>query len=406
MRIMSKKKFGLLLGFMLFSILTLITVVVIEVNHYLVIKDIESNPNDKSQIINDTPEKQESDVLPNEEEDLTEASNKEEDIDIKDEIPKEEPSKSDISLLFAGDVLLSNHHLCLFDKKNSNIHGILSKELVDIMNSVDVMMINQEFPFSNRGTKMEDKQYTFRVDPNRVNILLKMGVDIVTLANNHTLDFGTDALLDTIDTLDNTKLKHVGAGRDLEDAKLTNSFEINNKKIAFLGASRVIPVYEWNAMKEKPGLFTTYDPTLLIEEIKAAKNDNDIVVVYVHWGIERAEYPEDYQRNLGKQYIDAGADIVIGSHPHVLQGIEYYKGKPIVYSLGNFIFGTSNFSTMLFRVDINPENAITISLIPCQSNNGYTIQKDKKQWIEFYQYMEQISFNVIIDEDGVIKSKE
>lgn len=403
---MSKKKFGLLLGFMLFSILALITLVTIEVNNYFVIKSIESNPNDKTEIINnDNPEKQISDGLQGEQEELSEVSDI---VDIEDseEVPKEEPPKSDISLLFAGDVLLSNHHLNLYDKKNAKIHGILSKDLVDIMNSVDVMMINQEFPFSTRGTKMEDKQYTFRVNPNRVNIFPEMGIDIVTLANNHTLDFGTDALLDTIDTLDNAKIKHVGAGKNLEEAKLTKSFEINDKKIAFLGASRVIPVYEWNAMKEQPGLFTTYDPTLLLEEIKIAKNNNDIVVVYVHWGIERAQYPKDYQRNLGKQYIDAGADIIIGSHPHVLQGIEYYKGKPIVYSLGNFIFGSSNFSTMLLKAEINTDNEITLSLIPCQSMNGYTIRKDKKQWKEFNKYMEQISFNAIIDEDGFVKSKE
>lgn len=406
MRVMSKNKFRLLLGFMIFSILALITLVTIEVNNHFVIKSIESNPNDKTEMnFNDIPGKQVSDELQGVKEDLSEVSENE-DMENAVEIPIEEPPKSDISLLFAGDVLLSSHHLNLYDKKNAKIHGILSKELVEIMNSVDVMMINQEFPFSTRGTKMDDKQYTFRVDPNRVNVFPEMGVDIVSLANNHTLDFGTDALLDTIDTLDNAKIKHVGAGRNLEAAKLTKSFEIYDKKIAFLGASRVIPVYEWNAMKEQPGLFTTYDPTLLLEEIKIAKNNNDIVVVYVHWGIERAKHPKDYQRNLGKQYIDAGADIIIGSHPHVLQGIEYYKGKPIVYSLGNFIFGSRNFSTMLLKVKINMDNEITLSLIPCQSTNGYTIQKDKKQWKEFNKYMEQISFNTIIDEDGFVKSKE
>ena len=85
-------------------------------------------------------------------------------------------------------------------------------------------------------------------------------------------------------------------------------------------------------------MLTTYDPKILVDEIKKLREQCDYLVVYVHWGIERSERPEDYQRSLGKQYIDAGADVVIGSHPHVLQGVEYYKGKPIVYSLGNFIF--------------------------------------------------------------------
>ena len=89
-----------------------------------------------------------------------------------------------------------------------------------------------------------------------------------------------------------------------------------------------------------PGYSTTYDPSILLNEIKAAQGQCDYLVVYVHGGIERNTQPEEYQRTLARQYIDAGADLVVGSHPHVLQGIEYYKGKPILYSLGNFVFGS------------------------------------------------------------------
>ncbi|ROR29353.1 poly-gamma-glutamate synthesis protein (capsule biosynthesis protein) [Mobilisporobacter senegalensis] len=393
---MSKKKFALLLGFMIFSLLTLSIVIGMEVINYF-------NTKDNIQI-SDTPEK--NNVVPIEENIPEIIEGEESDENISEEENSVEEPDSPISLAFAGDVLLSNHQLNQYDKGNNKIHGILSKDLADIMLTADIMMVNQEFPFSSRGTQAEDKQYTFRVDPERVNILSEMGIDIVTLANNHTLDYGIDALLDSIDTLDRENIKHVGAGRNLEEAKLLESFELQNKKIAFLGASRVIPVYEWNAMENKPGLFTTYDPALLLDEIKAAKQNHDIVVVYVHWGIERAEYPKDYQRNMGKLYIEAGADVVIGAHPHVLQGIEYYRGKPIVYSLGNFVFGTSTFQTMVLKTEINTENEIVISIIPCQSNNGYTTLKDKKQWKEFYKYMEQISFNVTIDENGVVHSKE
>ena len=97
-------------------------------------------------------------------------------------------------------------------------------------------------------------------------------------------------------------------------------------------------------------MLATYDPTLLLEEIRKQKQENDYVFVMVHWGIERDERPQEYQRTLGKQYIDAGADLVIGSHPHVLQGVEYYKEKAIVYSLGNFIFGSSIPRTALLEV--------------------------------------------------------
>lgn len=393
---MSKKKFGLLLGFMVFSFLSLIIVVGFEVNNYF-------NPRENKSIGN--VEDMENDTDPIDPDSLASAREEEENLGI-DEDTTEELTQSELSLLFAGDVLLSDYLLNLYDKDDSKLSGIISKELLDIMTSSDVLMVNQEFPFSSRGARADDKQFTFRVHPNRVDILSEMGIDIVTLANNHTLDYGQDALLDTIDTLDHVSIRHVGAGRNLKEAKELVSTRYLDKNIAFLGASRVIPVYEWNAFTDTPGLFTTYDPALLLEEIKKAKLTHDIVVVYVHWGEERSEFPKDYQRKMGKQYIDAGADLVIGAHPHVLQGIEYYKGKPIIYSLGNFIFGSGSFQTMLLKAQIAQDGYVSISLIPCQTEAGFTSLKDKKQWKEFYKYMEQISPNITIDEYGAVSEKE
>ena len=124
-------------------------------------------------------------------------------------------------------------------------------------------------------------------------------------------------------------------------------------------------------------------------------------------GIERDEKPQEYQRTLGKQLIDAGADLVIGSHPHVLQGIEYYQGKPIVYSLGNFIFGSSIPKTALLRADVDLEqNQVNLSLVPGTSGAGYTKELTDPQKIsEFYQYMQGISFGVTIDENGVVQEE-
>ena len=109
----------------------------------------------------------------------------------------------------------------------------------------------------------------------------------------------------------------------------------------------MIPEASWNASRYNSGVFTTYDASQLVEEIKKAKESCDFVAVLVHWGIERNTLPEDYQKTLARQYIDAGADAVIGSHPHVLQGIEYYQGKPIFYSLGNFIFGNGSYESIV-----------------------------------------------------------
>ena len=147
-------------------------------------------------------------------------------------------------------------------------------------------------------------------------------------------------------------------------------------------------------------MLTTYDPSLLLEQIDHLKETCDYVVVYVHWGLEKKDRPEEYQHSLGRQYIDAGADLVIGSHPHVLQGIEYYKGKPIVYSLGNFIFGSSIPKTALLAAEWDGETT-RLSLIPGTSSAGYTrMLTDEKGKAEFYDYMTGLSFGAAVDENG------
>ena len=249
-----------------------------------------------------------------------------------------EPGENDsneCSLLFAGDIYFSNHVLNAYDRVGG-IGGVLGESLRETIAESDIFMANLEFPFSDRGTQAADKQFTFRVSPSRVSILQEIGPDIVTVANNHALDYGTDALLDTCDTLDSAGILHVGAGKNLEEAKQPQIIEKNGKKIGFLGASRVFPTGGWAAGSSHPGMFSAYDTASVVQEIQKVKKECDYLVVYVHWGIERNTQPEAYQREMGHQYIDAGADLVVGSHPHVLQGIELYHGKWILYSLGNF----------------------------------------------------------------------
>ena len=306
-----------------------------------------------------------------------------------------------IELVFAGDVLLSDHVLAAYER-GGGISGVVGPGFLEEIRQADIFMVNQEFPFSVRGEQAPDKQYTFRLPPEKVSLFQEMGIDIVTLANNHALDFGRDALLDTCKTLDDAGILRVGAGT-MEEAERWQAIEAGGKKIGFLGATRVIPVSDWAVTAYNPGMLATYDPTRLLEKIKEAKLVNDYVVVYVHWGVEREEFPKDYQRTLGRQYIDAGADLVVGSHPHVLQGIEYYQGKPIVYSLGNFVFGSSIPKTMLLKVRLEGEQA-ELSVIPGTSSAGYTrelTEEGKKQ--EFYQYLEGIS-DIAIDEQGTICS--
>lgn len=311
----------------------------------------------------------------------------------------------EITLLFGGDVYLSDHVLGAWEAAGG-IQGVLDEGYRQVIGQADYFMVNQEFPFSSRGVQAPDKQFTFRLPPERVEIFGQMGIDGVTLANNHALDFGQEALLDSCAVLDEAGIGHTGAGENLEEAGREISLELSGRKIAMIGATRVIPVSTWAAGNHHAGMLATYDPAVLLERIRQLKQDHDYVMVYVHWGIERDQMPQEYQRTLGRQFLDAGADLVVGAHPHVLQGIEYLDGKPVVYSLGNFVFGSSIPRTMLLEVTIpaeGREDELKLRVIPGTSSAGYTrMHQEPGALEEFYRYLEGISFGTVYGNDGTV----
>ncbi len=316
-------------------------------------------------------------------------------------LPSQKEEEEEIQLLFGGDVYFSDTFLGAYDTEG--INGILDTNVLELMIESDITMVNQEFAFSDRGTPMEDKQYTFRILPSRVKIFQEMGIDIVSLANNHALDFGTVALEDSFQTLDQAGILYAGAGKNLSRAKEMQTITVNEKVIGFLAASRVIPVVEWNAGSNSTGMFTTYSPELLCQTIEENREKCDYLVVFVHWGVERNDYPEEYQIRMAKQYIDAGADAVIGCHPHVMQGMEYYKGKLIAYSLGNYIFNLQSASTALLQLVITESGEVTAKLIPIKTNTlPFQLHKEEERK-EFFRYIESISFQISIDEEGKIR---
>ena len=307
-----------------------------------------------------------------------------------------------VRLLFAGDVYLSDHVLEAYDAAGG-IDGVLSQGYQAEIQAADFFVTNEEFPFSTRGTPAPDKQFTFRVHPEKVKLMQEMGIDLVTLANNHALDYGRDAMLDTIDTLDHAGIRHVGAGKNLAEARKPDVVELNGRTFAFIGATRVYPEADWAAGTDSAGMFSAYDGgAQLAEEVKAAKQQADYVIAYVHWGIEREETPNEVQKSIAHRLVDAGADLVVGAHPHVLQGLEYYQGVPIAYSLGNFVFGSSIPSTALLQADVDDEG-LRLRLIPGTSAAGYTRKLDDMEKIAaFYEKMSGLSSGVKIDADGYL----
>ena len=314
---------------------------------------------------------------------------------------KEEDGRGETTtIIFAGDVMLASGMEQFYDTEG--VAGLLSEELLEEMRNADICMVNNEFQFSTRGTPMEDKQFTFRTDPEHVQMLLDMGVDIVSLANNHTIDFGTEALQDTFTTLDDAGILYAGAGNSKERAEELQIIEVNGLKFGFLAATRVIPVSQWNVEYRQPGLFATYDDTRLVECIEEARAECDFLTVYVHWGVEREAYPQDYQTAIAKNCFEAGADLVIGAHPHVLQGIEFIDGKPVFYSLGNYIFAQTIARTALVKVEVQANGEATYSLIPAYAEDGQTKLFEGETGVELYDYMNEISPRAFIDEMGNI----
>jgi poly-gamma-glutamate capsule biosynthesis protein CapA/YwtB (metallophosphatase superfamily) len=319
-------------------------------------------------------------------------------------IPTEAPKEA-IVLGFAGDVCLdeASGPVTKYMKEGHRILSLFSEDLLEEMKHADLMMINNEFAYSTRGKKEENKSFTFRAHPDRVKILEDMGVDIVSLANNHALDYGQDALIDTFRTLDIAGIDYVGAGETMSRAKAPIYKTVANKTIAYVAASRVIFDMSWYATDITPGMVGTYDPAIIVESIKEAKENSDFVVMFVHWGIERNSHPEKYQRKLAQAYIDAGADVVVGCHPHVMQGFEYYQGKLIAYSLGNYLFNNATKKSGMLKLYLSEDNSLKAQILPVMNKATKTyLLTDQRERSDYFNYMEGLSFGTLIDEEGYI----
>jgi poly-gamma-glutamate capsule biosynthesis protein CapA/YwtB (metallophosphatase superfamily) len=305
-----------------------------------------------------------------------------------------------IVLSFVGDMLLSEGV-----GSAARIHGVeyLLEGVSGYFQYDDLTIGNLECAVAHSG-QPAPKEFTFRADPRWLPGVRSSGVDALSLANNHTLDYGREALLETIQNLRQNGIVFFGAGLNAESAYAPVYVERRGRSIALIGASRVLPYTSWYALNSRPGIASAYDPALLLEEIRAAAAVADIVAVYLHWGVELARWPEPYQRSLGAMCIDAGADIVVGSHPHVLQGVEFHNGRPIVYSLGNFLFNDNSWRpTMIFQAAFLGDSLASMRIIPCHTvNYGPVPTSDDCARQAVLDMVENLSHGVSINPDGTL----
>jgi len=274
------------------------------------------------------------------------------------------PSKTEESkttkMIFGGDVMLG-YFMDDFLSKG----GDPFSNLEPIIKNADVAFCNLEAPFTSRGKKLE-KKFNFRVPSERVKYLKEAGFDIVSLANNHICDYGSNGLEDTLYELDKTSISYCGAGMSVKEARKMSIIEKNGIKFAFLAYTTTQPS-EMYAGEKKPGVAYA-NAEWIKEDVSKAKNLSDIVLVSLHSGIEKSHYPTEKQKELSRLAIDSGADIVIGHHPHVIQGIEVYNKRVIAYSLGNLVFGGSKSGkvkeSILLEINFNESGIKDYEIIP------------------------------------------
>lgn len=244
------------------------------------------------------------------------------------------------------------------------------ERVAPLLQSADIAFANFESTASIRGSPAP-KQFTFRSVPESLGPMGLAGIDVASVANNHSLDYGPEALLDTVSSLRRFGMQPVGAGANDAEAWRPAVVEVQGVRFAFLAASRVLPP-GWAATPDSPGVASAYQQQRLLNEVSAARASGAVVVVSVHWGVERSTTPEPYQVNLGHALVDAGASVVLGHHPHVLQPVVRYRGAVIAYSLGNFVFTAPSLeqSSMILRIGRRPGGDLVIARQPVRIVGG------------------------------------
>lgn len=281
------------------------------------------------------------------------------------------PQAEEIVINAVGDIMLAGRWARAIKKKGYNFpfDGTISE-----LRKGDINLANLESPIASSGSEFTTKKYRFRAEPVLAPALRKAGFQLVTLANNHSMDFGGQALTETMQNLASAGIAWIGAGENLTEARKMALYTIKGKKVAFLGYSLIRPS-EFFAGQQRPGTAPGYEK-LVVADVASARSQADYVIVSFHWGKEGSNTVQAYQRTVAHKAIEAGADVIIGHHPHVLQGVERYKSGIIFYSLGNFTFAsmsaTAGTSAIIrLRLDGNRREAEILPLDVRNSRVGF-----------------------------------
>lgn len=297
---------------------------------------------------------------------------KDKDIDIDKDKDIDKDLNQNIVISLMGDVLLDASVGKLID-----INGVDYpwEKVLPILKKSNLSFMNLETSVGVGGKPIEGKSYTFQSKPETLNGVVNAGISGVSIANNHILDYGLEGFIETLENLEKMNILYVGGGRNIKDAQRAVILEKGDMKIGFLAFSRVIPDTNWYVTNRRAGILSGYDcyKDKVLKLVEETKKNVDFLIVSVHWGKELKDYPEKKDMRFAKKLVDGGADCIMGHHPHVLQGVEFYKNKPIIYSLGNFVFnarGKKSNQTMVFHIDINKMGILNTYVTPILIKNG------------------------------------
>lgn len=256
-----------------------------------------------------------------------------------------------VNLAFVGDVMLADGPGRLIRRGGDPL-----APFAPLLDRADIRIANLECVIADNGTPIPGKIWTFRAHP-RTLPLVKRHFDAVSLANNHSGDFGPKAFGQMLDRLERAGVPWFGGGRDLRAAHAPLIVERHGLRIALLAYNEFAP-RSFEATEETPGIAWSEDEQVRHDIAEARRRGADLVIPFMHWGWENEALASSRQRRLARLMIDAGADAVVGSHPHVTQDTEAYRGKPIVYSLGNFVFDgftdEDNVTGWLLSMQVDP----------------------------------------------------
>jgi poly-gamma-glutamate synthesis protein (capsule biosynthesis protein) len=280
-------------------------------------------------------------------------------------------SEQPVTFAFGGDVHFEGD---LRNRLLASPESVL-EPIAPVLSAPDVAIVNLESAVTDRGTP-QDKQYVFRAPAVALTALAAAGIDTASAANNHGLDYGAEGLEDTLAAEQSTGFDLIGIGHNGAEAYAPHRMEVNGQRIAAIAATQVLDeqfIGTWTATDTQAGLASAKDVDRLVAAVAAARLDSDTLVVFLHWGVEGQTCPSPAQQTLAQQLVDAGADIVVGSHAHRQQGAGRLGNAFVDYGLGNFVFynesGASGVTGVL-RVTATGRQIDSYDWVPAQIRGG------------------------------------